>query len=548
MANLREPLLTQTEEPDIVVSPILINTDGNVPEIPCLIRDDNGNDNDNDNVQAFSVCNELWVMATLAGPLAISFFCRMGMASTDSAFVGHIHDAAHTPETYLAAVVLSDMVVNICTAPPLAFNQVLNALVGQAIGSDNPKMAGVWLQQSMFWLSITMLPCLVGLFYVEPILKLLEFPEDIAIVAGTYARYNLIWPIPNGLYQCMRFYFQAQGKPKPAMYNNILFLFINGLLNWIFVFGGPFQYFEFFGHWRGFGFIGAAISLSISRTMQGVVYYFYMFTYKKHHLGTWPDTGCSLANHTRHRTLEFMKQSIPNMGTIFFQSAISQANTVLLGRLGVLPIAASSALSTVSIPWSGTMSATSCTVSGVRVGYHLGRGDANAARKSSWIVLHFITVLTLVMVVVFLLFKRDILDISTDDENVLNLASTVVPAMLVACYLNLLVGNITSGVFSGMGRPFIATLLSLGLELPLSIGGVAVYILYYHGNLLGVYWWGAIAGAIELVIVILIFLRSDWDKCVRDAKRRQESHAPPRLLPRDEEVNETDFDTNPRTE
>ena len=37
--------------------------------------------------------------------------------------------------------------------PPLAFNQVLNALVGQALGSDNKKMAGTWLQLSVFFLT-----------------------------------------------------------------------------------------------------------------------------------------------------------------------------------------------------------------------------------------------------------------------------------------------------------------------------------------------------------------------------------------------------------
>lgn len=176
---------------------------------------------DDDDAHVFSVRSEVWEMINLGLPLAVSFFCRMGMASTDSAFVGHINDGTFTAETYLAAAVLSDMCANVLVTPSLAFNQVLNALVGQAMGSGNPKMAGIWLQQSMFWLAFSMLPFLVGFFYVEPMLKFLGFPDDVAKVAGTYAVYNVVWPIPNGLYQCMRFYFQAQGLPRPAMYNNI---------------------------------------------------------------------------------------------------------------------------------------------------------------------------------------------------------------------------------------------------------------------------------------------------------------------------------------
>eukprot|EP00531_Pseudo-nitzschia_arenysensis_P014195 CAMPEP_0116129952 /NCGR_PEP_ID=MMETSP0329-20121206/8197_1 /TAXON_ID=697910 /ORGANISM="Pseudo-nitzschia arenysensis, Strain B593" /LENGTH=647 /DNA_ID=CAMNT_0003624251 /DNA_START=21 /DNA_END=1965 /DNA_ORIENTATION=+ len=517
---LTEPLLGESQleqqpQPERTKSTSESTTTNNNLEVPAA-----SDDNAEPTPPPFSTWSEICAMASLGLPLAVSFFCRMGMASTDSAFVGHIHDGKNLPEVYLAAAVLSDMVLNICITPPLAFNQVLNGLVSQAIGSNNPKMAGIWLQQSMFWLATTMMPCLVALLYVEPILLKLGFPQDICSVAGVYAKYNIVWPVPNGLYQCMRFYFQARGLPKPAMYNNICFLFVNALLNWIFVFGGPF-------HWKGLGFIGAAVSLSISRTMQGVCYFLYMFVYKKHHLGAWPENGWSLEHHTKERTTEFMKQSLPNIGTLLFQAFASQAQTVLVGKLGELPIAASSALSTVTIPWSGTLSATTCMVSAIRVGYHLGKGDGQAAKKASWIVMHFITIVNVIMATLFMIpvLQTMILKISTDDSHVIDLAKKLVPAMLVGTYLNLLVGNGTSGIFSGQGRPLIATILSFGLELPLSIGGVAIYILVFHGDIIGVYWWGAIAAAIEIVIVLYLVVRSDWNKCADEAIRRQEANA-----------------------
>lgn len=471
----------------------------------------------------FSIQSEICEMFQLGFPLAVSFFCRMGMASTDSAFVGHINDGTFTPEIYLAAAVLSDMCISIFITPPLAFNQVLNALVGQAMGSGNPKMAGVWLQQSMFWLSLSMLPCLAGFFYVEPLLKLLGFPEDVAQVAGTYAKYNIVWPIPNGLYQCMRFYFQAAGLPRPAMYNNMAFLFVNAMLNWIFVFGGPFRY---LWGWKGFGFIGAAISISISRTVQSVVYYFYMFVYKRHHISTWPDAGLSLEHHTIARTKEFMKQSLPNLGTLLFSVISGQATTVLVGRLGERSIAASSALSTVSMPWSGTMGATTCTISSVRVGYHLGRGDGKAAKRSAGLVMRFISIVMVLVAVLFVPFRHQILKVATDDMDVVSLSIKLIPAMLLSTYLNLVVSNITSGIFGGMGRPIISTILSFGFELPMSIGGVAIYILVFHGNLLGVYWWNAISGAIEVVVCLAILFSSDWDYWALEAQRRQEVARP----------------------
>ena len=48
---------------------------------------------------------------------------------------------------------------------------------------------------------------------------------------------------------------QAQGMPRPAMWNNLAFVLVNAALNWTFVFGGPFQYAPI--GWHGFGFVGA---------------------------------------------------------------------------------------------------------------------------------------------------------------------------------------------------------------------------------------------------------------------------------------------------
>jgi MATE family multidrug resistance protein len=114
----------------------------------------------------FTLKGELWTMFMLGWPMVISFVCRIAMASTDTAFVGHLtnqtvgafFDRPYTGEEYLAAASLSDMVVNVLVVPPLAFNQVLNALVGQAIGSGNKLMAGTWLQLSIFFLVLSYLP------------------------------------------------------------------------------------------------------------------------------------------------------------------------------------------------------------------------------------------------------------------------------------------------------------------------------------------------------------------------------------------------------
>ena len=81
--------------------------------------------------QPFTAKGELAAIWALGWPMGVSYFCRMAMASTDSVFVGHYKGGNHEPGEYLAASALSDMVTTLLVVPPLAFNQVLNALCGQ---------------------------------------------------------------------------------------------------------------------------------------------------------------------------------------------------------------------------------------------------------------------------------------------------------------------------------------------------------------------------------------------------------------------------------
>lgn len=350
--NLQQPLL---DEEDAAKTPQGDEAPAGEAEVDLTVGVEGDDDGDGDGepdaapapAEPFTAKGELAAIWALGWPMGVSYFCRMAMASTDSVFVGHYEGGNHQPGDYLAASALSDMVTTLLVVPPLAFNQVLNALCGQAVGSGKKKVAGVWLQQSLFWLGVTMLPFLVGFFFVEDILKLLGFSDVICQLAGVYAKYNVFWPIPNGWYQCMRFYFQAVGKPRPAMYNSIVFLFVNALLNWVFVFGGPFRHMKWCGNWRGLGFIGAAVSLSCSRCLQPLFYWLYMFVWRKEHLDFWP--GWRLEEHTWTRTKEFLTQGVPLVGTLVFGAVVGQATTLLVSRLGTDAVAATTAVSTATV-------------------------------------------------------------------------------------------------------------------------------------------------------------------------------------------------------
>lgn len=480
-------------------------------------------------------------------PMLVSFFCRFGMASEDLSFVGHLssasrlgqpasHLAMHVvtygfllgatsqltsssedgPKEYLAAAGLSDMVTNILIIPPLAFNMSLNALVSQAMGSGNKKMAGTWLQLSLIWLTIGYVPVLVSFFFVSPILKLLGFDPHICELAGTYSKFNAFWPIPNGWYQCMRFYFQAQGITKPAMYNNIIFLVINAVLNWIFVFGGPFR--AWLG-WHGLGFVGAAVSLSCSRSLQPLAYWLYMYVWRKAHLDTWPSWSERTFLKSEH-VKSFMQMSVPQIGTLIFQAVVGQATTLLIAQLGTLAISASSAAYAATILFGG-LSPTLSMVGGMRVGFYLGKGQPMRASRVAVLALGLGTGVTAGIALLVLPFTHQVVAVFTNDPSVQTPAAELLPALFLNSVASVAVSIGTQGILTSQGRTKIVTFLSMGFELPFSIGSILILIFVFKAGLQAVFWGQAAVSVIEAIVVLMILRRSNWAVFAREAQERQ---------------------------
>jgi hypothetical protein len=113
----------------------------------------------------FTVAAELAEMANLAWPLAVSFFCRMGMASTDSAFVGHIHDQ-HRYVMLIYVLCFTTTVVIFCGGSILrSLIECYVRVVPQNISCFDPH--GFLYLSFFFWLTppFFLWQCLFTLYY-----------------------------------------------------------------------------------------------------------------------------------------------------------------------------------------------------------------------------------------------------------------------------------------------------------------------------------------------------------------------------------------------
>merc|ERR1712226_367718 len=109
----------------------------------------------------------------------------------------------------------------------------------------------------------------------------------------------------------------------------------------------------------------------------------------------------------------------------------------------------------------------------------------------------------------------------TNDPKVRDLAVAILPPMLLNTLTSTIVSVGTGGILTSQGRPKIVTLLSMGFEIPFSVGSVAIMVLVFHATLGQVYWAQAAVSTLEAIVVLVILSRSDWERYAREARQRQ---------------------------
>jgi MATE family multidrug resistance protein len=102
------------------------------------------------------------------------------MKTTDSALLGHVSRDA------LAAAALSDL-WTMCTAI-LIQGRVLDVLVGGALGANNPKLAGIYLQVAYLVTGIVAIFVIVAWCFTEQVWVAFGSDPEISKMAGYYAR------------------------------------------------------------------------------------------------------------------------------------------------------------------------------------------------------------------------------------------------------------------------------------------------------------------------------------------------------------------------
>jgi len=115
-------------------------------------------------------------------------------------------------------------------------------------------------------------------------------------------------------------------------------------------------------------------------------------------------------------------------------------------------------------------------ICGVRVGFHLGAGNAEAAFKSTLLVVELAFWMTLLCGGASVYWGRQSLEFMTSDADVQRLTQQLLPPVCFGALGMIVVECLSAGCFTSQGRVKLAAYITSCFSLPVTIGLVALFL------------------------------------------------------------------------
>ena len=449
--------------------------------------------------------DELVTLVGIAYPIALSTLCRAAQMLTDLSFLGHLST------DYLAASSAALLWMALTSAILYrAFGAAVNTLCAQALGANNHRLVGVWLQTTLVLSTAATVPLCVSWWYTGELLRLIGVSAHIASLASTFARYSILSTWPILVYECLARFYQAQKLVVPALIINFAFVFINILLNWVFVLGA--------GGYGGYGFVGSPIATASCRWMLLIVLWLVMH-YGLQKKECWPGWTWECVAAARLKVV-FIQQFLPLTLGMAMEELQLEVIALMANSLGEAELATQNAVTTLFVVFSsfsiGIFSATA-----VRIAYYLGAGRPKAARKTGVLSLYLSLTVGLLTGLAFFVCKSYIGRVFSADPAVWRLTEQVC-AILGPTYILMAIIYTSMAVVDAQARPLMSALAFI-----VGAWGVSVPCAYVFGftmrrGLLGI--WCALCSGYTVVGIVLSVacLASDWRQVSVQAMVRSE--------------------------
>ncbi|KAG7029651.1 Protein DETOXIFICATION 27 [Cucurbita argyrosperma subsp. argyrosperma] len=453
--------------------------------------------------------SKLWVetqkLWLIVGPTIFARVATFSMNVITQAFAGHLGDVE------LASISIANtVIVGFNFGLLLGMASALETLCGQAYGAKRFHMLGIYLQRSWIMLFLCCFLLLPFYVYATPVLKMLGQAEDVAELSGVVA----IWLIPLHFSFAFQFplqvFLQCQHKTLVIAWVSLVGLVVNVVTSWLFIYE------------LQLGVIGAAIALDISWWVLGLGLYFYT-------VGGWcPLTWTGFSVKAFHGLWEFLKLSIAAGLMLCLENWYFRILVLMTGNLENATIAVDALSVCMSINgWEMMIPVAFLAGVGVRVANELGAGNGKAAKFATIVSVAQSTVIGIAICLVIVLFHGKIALIFSSSRDVVEAVDSLSNLLAITILLNS-IQPVLSGVAVGSGWQAWVAYINLGCYYGIGLPLGFVMQWYYKSGVSGI-WGGMLFGgsAFQTLILIIITIRTDWEKEAEKALKHVEEWSTP---------------------
>ena len=253
----------------------------------------------------------------LAAPVIMGMLGHTFVGFVDNIMVGQLGSAA------LAAVSLGNSFFFVAMSLGIGFSTAITPLVAEADSENNFKKGKSAFKHGLFLCTLLSLLLYAMILLAKPLMKLMDQPEEVVVLAMPYLNIIAISLIPLIIFQGFKQFSDGLSLTKHAMYATLFANILNVGFNYLLIFGK-------FG-FPEMGIVGAGIGTLISRVAMIVLIWVL--------LKNDPKTK-AFVSHIKLFILESsMLKKILNLGLpsamqMFFEVAIFTAAIWLSGMLG----------------------------------------------------------------------------------------------------------------------------------------------------------------------------------------------------------------------
>jgi MATE family multidrug resistance protein len=309
-----------------------------------------------------SFSTELRATAALAVPIVVGQVGQHLMGITDSVMIGQVGKVPLAASAFALGVCNLALIVGVGLLLPVA------VLTARAHGARQPRECAEYLRHGIALAAVISVAMLVVLAIVGSQLHRFGQPAEVLAEVGPYFVLLALSMVPAFFFQVLKQYSEALGHPWAPMGILLGCVGLNGLLNWIFI----------WGHWGApaWGLAGAGFATLLAR-VAALVLLLAWLRRKPDVRAEWPTAW--RAPLSRARFAEMLHIGVPAAGQWLFEAGAFSAAAFMMGWIGTVPLAAHQiALSCAGFTFMFALGISSAV--SVRIAKARGEGRTDALR------------------------------------------------------------------------------------------------------------------------------------------------------------------------